>query len=86
MLSESVKHVVQETNASVDIDNLTFASLAGMGLDVVEQTGVSLGGEVAAIEVDGKLDLGFVGIARKRSPAGFGFRSHCASIECMASV
>lgn len=53
-----------------------------MGLDVVDKAGVRFRREVAAIEVDGQLDLGFVGIARKRGPTGLRcFGSHCTKIE-----
>ena len=75
--------MIQKPDSGVDIYYLALARLAGMGLDVVDQARVGLRREVAAIEVDGQLDFGFVGIARKRGPTGFGgFGSHCAGVEC----
>ena len=86
MLRQRMQRMIQEANARVDVDDLALASLAGMGLDVVEKAGVGLRRKVAAIEVDGQLDLGFVGIARKRGPAGFGgFGSHFPSIDLRPS-
>lgn len=75
--------MIQKPDSGVDIYYLALARLAGMGLDVVDQARVGLRREVAAIEVDGQLDFGFVGIARERSPAGFGGFGHCAGIECL---
>lgn len=69
VLGKSVEHVVQEANASVDGDPLGAAGLRGMALKNLEESGVGIRRQFAAIEADGKLNLGLVGIAGERGPA-----------------
>lgn len=71
MLCKRVQHVVQEANAGVDTDGLGFRGLRGVALECRGQAWIDVGGEVAAIKVDGDLDLGLVGVARDGGPAGW---------------
>lgn len=69
VLRQSVKHVVEESDAGVDADRLGLACLRGMAFEGLGQPLVRVGGEVAAIDVEGELDLGLVGVAGNRRPA-----------------
>lgn len=84
MLGQGVKHVVQETNAGVDADGLRLARLAGVVL-ALEETGVGVWVEAPAVEIQRKLDLGLVGVARKSGPAGRVFSSSHFVIGCILS-
>lgn len=71
MLGQSVEHVVEEANACADADSLRFARLGSVVARVAHlQAGVGVWGECAAIEVEGDLDFGLVGVARKGRPPG----------------
>ena len=61
VLGQGVQHVVEEANAGVYADGLRLGRLRGVlegrVIDAVEL------GDVTAVEVEGELDLGFVGVA-----------------------
>jgi hypothetical protein len=61
VLGQGVQHVVEEADAGVYADGLRLGRLRGVleggVIDAVEL------GDVAAVEVEGELDLGFVGVA-----------------------
>ena len=69
MFGQSMQHVIEEANASADGNFLRLAGLGGMTVFVAEQTGVCVRREVAAVKVDGELDLGLVSVAGESSPA-----------------
>jgi hypothetical protein len=71
-----MQHVVKEANACVDADGLRLACLRGVAV-FAEEAAVCFWRESPAIEVEGELDLGLVGVARKGSPARRMCRSHC---------
>lgn len=79
MLGQRMQHMIKEPNTSVQVDRLRLGRLCGMALGAIDlESRVGLGGECAAIKVDGHLDLGLVGVARNRRPAGCGCcGSHC---------
>ena len=81
MLSQSMEHVVEETNSSVDSNLLGLAGLRGMAILIVEKTGVSLGREIAAVEVKSELDLSLVGVTGESGPSGLRRGHICESIE-----
>lgn len=85
VLGQGVEHVIEEANAGVDGNLLRLAGLGSVALLVAEQAGVGVGREIAAIEVERKLDLGLVGVAGKGGPAGVGRGSHCA-MWCLCGV
>ena len=61
VLGQGVQHVVEEANAGVYADGLRLGRLRGVlegrAVDAVEL------GDVTAVEVEGELDLGLVGVA-----------------------
>ena len=61
VLGQGVQHVVEEANAGVYADGLRLGRLRGVleggVIDAVEL------GNVTAVEVEGELDLGLVGVA-----------------------
>lgn len=77
VLGQGVQHVVEEADAGVDGDGLRLAALGGVLAVRLEQTGIRLGGERAAVNVEGHLDLGLVGVAGEGGPAGGGGGGHC---------
>ena len=81
MLSQSMEHVVEEANSSVDSNLLGLAGLRGMAILIVEKTGVSLWREIAAVEVKSELDLSLVGVTGESSPSGLRKGHICESIE-----
>lgn len=81
MLRQGMDHMVQETDARVDGNDLALALLGGMFLlvclriglvDLVPEVGVREGVEGAAVEVQRDLHLGFVGVAGDGGGAGHG--------------
>lgn len=77
VLGQRMEHVVQEANAGVDGNHLRLAGLRGVCVGGLEQARVSILRELAAVEAEGDLDRGFVGVAGQgRSADGEG-RSHC---------
>ena len=85
MLGERMEHVIEETDAGIDADCLRLAGLRGVTFsDSDVQALVGLGWECAAIKVEGDLDLGLVGVARKGGPAGCGlFGAHFVWVGCL---
>lgn len=70
MLGQGVQHVVEEADARVDADNLRLARLRGMAFLLGRcQPRVGVGWEVPAIEVQGNLNLGLVGVTSHGRPA-----------------
>ncbi|CEI69609.1 unnamed protein product [Fusarium venenatum] len=69
MLSQSMEHVVEETNSCVDSNLLRLASLRSMAIIVVEKTGIGVRRKIAAVEVESELDLGLVGVTSESSPS-----------------
>jgi hypothetical protein len=76
VLGERVDHVIEEADACVDGDflacrllcGMVFVDLLALAVEIllverVPEVGLLVGREVAAVEVDGDLDLGLVGIA-----------------------
>jgi hypothetical protein len=80
MLSQSMEHVVEETNSRVDSNLLGLASLRSMAITVVEKTRVSIRREIAAVEVESELDLGLVGVTSESSPSGRLRRGHICEL------
>lgn len=81
VLGQGVQHVVEEADSRVDADCLRLARLGGVAVLARHlQARVGVGGECAAVEVEGDLDLGLVGVARKGGPPGCGFGG--AHFEC----
>ena len=80
MLSQSMEHVVEETNSSVDSNPLGLAGLRSMAIAIVEKTGVSLRREIAAVEVKSELDLSLVGVTGESSPSSLRRGHICESI------
>lgn len=76
VLSQSMKHMVEEPNACVDSNLLRLASLGSMVITVVEKTRVSVWGEIAAVEVKSELDLCLVCVASESGPSGSLRRGH----------
>lgn len=76
VLGQRVQHVVEEADARVDGNRLRLAALRGVGVLVGEQAGVGVGRECAAVNVEGHLDLGLVGVAGERGPARVGRCRH----------
>jgi hypothetical protein len=69
VLGQGVQHVVEEANARVDADCLRLARLGGMAVGAAYlQALIRVWRECAAVEVEGDLDLGLVGVARKGGP------------------
>lgn len=58
-----MEHVVEEADSGVYGDDLRLAGLGGVAGGGLEQAGIRVGWEFAAVEVDGELDLGLVGVA-----------------------
>ncbi|CAF3486177.1 unnamed protein product [Fusarium graminearum] len=81
MLSQSMKHVVEETNSSVDSNLLGLAGLGSMAIIVVEKTRIGVRREIAAVKVEGELDLGLVGVTSESSPSELS--DVCLSSDCM---
>ena len=77
MLGQRVEHVVEEANARVEGDALRLAALRGVRVVGLEQAGICVGRECAAVNVEGELDLGLVGVAREGGPAGVDGGGHC---------
>lgn len=69
VLGQGVEHVVQEADARVDGNRLRLARLRGVAGLALEQAGVGVRGEGPAVEVEGHLDLGLVGVTGQRGPA-----------------
>lgn len=65
VLGQGVEHVVEEPDAGVYRDALRLAGLRGVRGGGLEEARVGGGGKVSAVEVDGQLDLGLVGVAGK---------------------
>ena len=87
MLSQSMKHVVEETNSCVDSNLLGLAGLGSMAIIVVEKTGIGVRREIAAVKVESELDLGLVGVTSESSPSGRLRRGHiCDSIGCLYRI
>lgn len=77
VLGQRVEHVVEEANARVEGNALRLAALRGVRIVGFEQAGVCVGRKCAAVNVEGELDLGLVGVAREGGPAGVDGGSHC---------
>jgi hypothetical protein len=82
VLSQSMEHVVKETNSSVDSNLLGLAGLRSMAITIVKKTGVSLRREITAVEVKSELDLSLVGVTGESSPSGLSRGHICESIGC----
>ena len=82
-----MEHVIEETNAGVDADCLRLAGLSGVAIGNSDvQALIGLGRECAAIKVEGDLDLGLVGVARKGGPAGRRlFGAHFVWVGCLGT-
>jgi len=71
MLGEGMEHVVEEANARIHVDGLRLALLFRMVRTTTgQQLRIRVGREVASVEIQGKLDLGLIGIAGNGCPAG----------------
>jgi hypothetical protein len=97
VLGEGVDHVVEEADAGVDLDLLGGGLLCGMlfvdllafavqVLFVVRrpEVGVFVGGELAAVEVDGDLDFGLVGVFVEGCGARHGGGGDCVIVGVMS--
>lgn len=65
VLGEGMDHMVEEANAGVDADDLRGGVLCGVGGSLFEgrfEEGLSQE-DVAAVQRQGNLDLGFVGVS-----------------------
>jgi len=78
VLGQGVQHVVEEANAGVYADGLRLGLLRGVlegrVIDAVEL------GNRAAIEVEGELDLGLVGVAVDDGGADAGLGRHAGRV------
>src|SRR4051812_6754999 len=72
-----MKHVVKEANAGINGNLLRLAGLGGVAVTAIEEAGIGVWGKVAAVEVDGKLDLGLVGVTGESGPARRVRSGHC---------
>lgn len=80
VLGQCVQHVVQEADARVDGNHLRLAGLRGVCARSLEQASVGILRELAAVDAEGDLDRGLVGVAGQgRSADGEG-RSHCSRL------
>jgi hypothetical protein len=70
VLCESVDHVVQEANASINVDGLWLRSLSSVWLVCAIFLGCDLL-QGTTVEVESQLDLGLVGVAVDDSTADF---------------
>ena len=81
VLRESVQHVVEEADAGVYADGLRLGLLRGVleggAIDAVEL------GQGAAVEVEGELDLGLVGVAVDDGRADALFGRHDGRVWCL---
>lgn len=76
VLGQRVQHVVEKAYPRVDGNCLRFATLRGMLGRGCEEAGVGIGGECAAVNVEGHLDLGLVCVAGEGGPARAGRVGH----------
>lgn len=82
-----MEHVVEESDTSVYRDDLGFAGLGGMaGGSGFEETSIGVGWEFAAVEVDGELDFGLVGVAGESSRSDRERRAHCGNWQSVWKV
>mgnify|MGYP001610894432 CR=1 FL=1 len=78
MLRQRMQHVVQESNSGVYADSLALRGLARMALQGRNEALIDSLGKRTTIDIDGQLDLRFVGITREdRGTNPLCFRAHC---------
>lgn len=66
MLSQRMQHMIQKPNARIDGYRLALARLCCVPIIcAICEAFVCICGEGPAVEVDGQLDFGFVGVARE---------------------